>query len=63
MRYLSQEDLNKCLYSLLGSDDFVSRWWTSPNANWSMRRPIDVYEVYPAEVTNYILQFMNEGDL
>lgn len=61
---MSKELLDVYLYSLLGSKEFVDRWWESQNVHFNLRAPLDVYfddPDGPEQVTSYVMQFCN-GD-
>jgi hypothetical protein len=53
--------LNKMLMALLGSQEFVDRWWQSPNYAFEMKTPDDVYLSGlqgRREVTGYVLSHL-----
>jgi uncharacterized protein (DUF2384 family) len=55
---LTVEKLDRCLFSMVGSHDLVSKWWTSPNRAFEMQKPIDVWtesEDGKEKITSYIL--------
>jgi hypothetical protein len=39
-----KEKLNIVLFSMLGSDELVERWWRSPNYHWALSTPDDIWE-------------------
>lgn len=45
---------DEILYSLLGKDELVERWWTIPNKAFNMSTPseVNIYDVY-----KYLIQF------
>jgi hypothetical protein len=47
--------LNRMLMSLLGSDELVQRWWTSPNRAFDYQTPKQVFDTNPNRVVQYIL--------
>lgn len=56
----TKKQLDDFLYGMLGSDELVSRWWTSPNKAFDDRMPKDVYYQDPngrQEVSDYINAF------
>lgn len=53
--------LNIILFSLLGSDELVNKWWTSPNKHWDMRTPEEVFEEDTNSVIDYLAGQLN-GD-
>lgn len=56
-KMLTKHELNDLLYSLLGSEDLVSRWWHSPNKNWNGETPYSVWSRNPEDVEKYITFF------
>lgn len=54
---MTKMELNDLLFTLLGSDDLVSRWWHTPNMNWGGRTPYSVWTREPLAVQNYITFF------
>ena len=54
---MTKHELNNHLYSLLGSDDLVSRWWHTPNKNWNGETPYSVWSRNPEDVEKYITFF------
>jgi hypothetical protein len=53
--------LNTILFSLLGSNDLVRRWWESPNKAFDNLTPVEAYKTDKKLVINYILA-QNNGD-
>lgn len=55
---MTKDKLDGILMALLGSQEFVSKWWDSPNANWGFRTPNEVFETKAGqiEIVNYLLQ-------
>jgi hypothetical protein len=53
--------LNIILLSLLGSDELVNKWWSSPNKHWDMRTPEEVFEEDTNSVIDYLAGQLN-GD-
>lgn len=56
--------VDKHLFAMLGSDEFVTRWWDSPNAYFKLQRPIDLWisgEKGQKEVTDYVLHHAYAG--
>lgn len=56
--------VDKHLLGLLGSEEFVSRWWDSPNAYFDFRRPIDLWisgEHGQKQVVDYVLHHCYVG--
>lgn len=57
--------LRKCdtmLYQMLGRHDLVKTWWDSPNANWALRTPGQVWSEDaggPDTVYRYLADHMN----
>lgn len=37
------EKLNRILFSLLGSDELVKRWWDSPNYHFNLSTPNEIW--------------------
>ena len=46
--------LNKVLLALLGSQDFVNTWWTSPNLGFGLKTPETAYFENPEKVSEYL---------
>ena len=40
---LMKDDCDKMLKALLGSDEFVEKWWQSPNLSFNMKTPFEVF--------------------
>lgn len=54
--------LNKMLMALLGSQEFVNRWWDSQNVAFNMQTPEEVYMSGlegRRKVTGYIMSFLD----
>jgi len=54
--------LNKMLMAMLGSQDFVDRWWQSQNVAFDMKTPDDVYLSGlegRRKITSYIISFLD----
>ena len=61
---MTQLELNRYLMSLLGSEDFVNRWWHSPNAKFNFADPYEVWSSGPEgqnEVESYVLEHCYGG--
>lgn len=41
--HLQKSDCDNMLMALLGRQEFVDKWWDSPNLHWDLRHPIDVF--------------------
>ena len=41
---MTQQDLNRYLMGLLGSEAFVKRWWYSPNVHFKFDCPQEVWD-------------------
>ena len=50
--------LNIMLFTLLGSDDLVNRWWESPNLAFENKTPDQVYEEDEQQVIDYVLSYL-----
>jgi hypothetical protein len=50
--------LDEALLAMLGSQEFVERWWVSPNLSFGMKQPSAVFDTDPAAVQKYILTFL-----
>jgi hypothetical protein len=50
--------LNIMLFTLLGSDDLVNRWWESPNLAFENKTPNQVYEENQRQVIDYVLGYL-----
>ena len=40
---LQKVDCDNMLMALLGRQEFVDRWWDSPNLHWGLQHPINVF--------------------
>ncbi len=56
-----KEKLNTILLALLGSEDLVERWWTSPNKAFNNQSPNSMLDTDPKVVKAYLLGQIN-GD-
>ncbi len=50
--------VNICLFAMLGSDELVKKWWTSPNLAFENKTPAEVFEVNQKDVIDYVLGYM-----
>jgi hypothetical protein len=50
--------LNIMLFTMLGSDDLVNRWWESPNLAFENKTPNQVYEENQRQVIDYVLGYL-----
>lgn len=51
------------LYSMLGSDALVARWWTSPNRAFNGLTPQELYdrnELGKHTVTSYVFEYLSK---
>jgi hypothetical protein len=39
----SMAEVNRLLFSLLGSNDLVKQWWNSPNKHWDGKTPLEIW--------------------
>ena len=46
---------DRILYSLLGSDELVQKWWSSSNKAFDEMTPIEMLNRDEARVKNYLL--------
>jgi hypothetical protein len=49
-----KENANLMLKALIGSDEFVAAWWTSPNLFFNLKTPETVWESNPKSVYDYL---------
>jgi hypothetical protein len=49
--------LSQVLKAMLGREELVNKWWTSPNRAFDLRTPEDMYRTYPKRVSEYILGY------
>lgn len=57
---MKQLTLNRALMSLLGSEEFVQRWWLSPNLYFKLQCPQEVWDQGDDgkhEVVSYVTSF------
>jgi len=52
--------LNIMLFTMLGSDDLVNRWWESPNLAFENKTPDQVYEEDEQQVIDYVLSYLQK---
>ena len=52
---------NRILYALLGSNELVQKWWSSPNKAFDDVTPIEMWDRDKDRVKNYLLAQLN-GD-
>lgn len=52
---------NRILHALLGSDELVQKWWSSPNRAFGDITPIEMWDRDKDRVKNYLLAQLN-GD-
>ena len=45
------------LLALLGSRELVQRWWHSPNLNWQLETPENIFKNNPQQVYTYLLAY------
>lgn len=61
---MTKAQLDNYLLALLGSREFVDRWWISVNLHFNLKAPLDVYYDEPdgpEQVTGYVMQFCHGG--
>ena len=47
--------LNKILFAMLGSEELVTKWWSSPNKAFDLKTPTEVFAKNKDAVVTYIL--------
>ena len=52
---------NRILHALLGSNELVQKWWSSPNRAFDDITPIEMWDRDKDRVKNYLLAQLN-GD-
>lgn len=52
--------LNIMLFTLLGSDDLVNRWWENPNLAFEDKTPNQMCEEDEQQVIDYILSYLQK---
>lgn len=52
---------NRILHALLGSNELVQKWWSSPNKAFDDITPIEMWDRDKDRVKNYLLAQLN-GD-
>ena len=57
MDSMTREELNRHLFALVGSDQLVQQWWSTPNRNWRGCEPQEVWARNPDEVIAYVMRF------
>ena len=56
----TKQDLNTCLFAMLGSDELVNKWWESPNLAFENKTPNEVYEENEQQVIDYVLSYLQK---
>ena len=54
----TKQDLNTCLFAMLGSDELVNKWWESPNLAFEGKTPLEVFEMDRQDVIDYVLSYL-----
>jgi hypothetical protein len=52
---VTPDKYNRILYSLLGSDELVQKWWSSPNKAFDDITPIEMLNRDETMIKNYLL--------
>jgi Protein of unknown function (DUF2384) len=52
---VTPDKYNRILYALLGSDELVKKWWSSPNKAFGEMTPIEMWDRDKDRVKNYLL--------
>jgi hypothetical protein len=52
---LVPEKYNRILHALLGSDELVKKWWSSPNKAFGELTPNEMWDRDKDRVKNYLL--------
>ena len=52
---MDTDKYNRILYSLLGSDELVQKWWISPNKAFDEMTPYEMLDRDKDRVKNYLL--------
>ncbi|NBP03008.1 MAG: hypothetical protein EBU90_23425 [Proteobacteria bacterium] len=53
--------LNLILMSVLGSEKLIEKWWNSPNKEFNLNTPREIFAKEPKRVIEYILSH-SRGD-
>ena len=61
MGLIDKNKLNSILFSLLGSDELVERWWESPNKAFDMMTPDEMLDLNPDYVVKYLLDQLSSN--
>jgi hypothetical protein len=51
--------LDGLLFAIMGSQTLVSKWWTTPNPNFDMQTPENLFNTEPERVRDLIFSFAN----
>lgn len=54
---MTKQELNRHLFALVGSDQLVEQWWSTPNRNWQGKEPQNIWDDDPEEVIRYVMQY------
>lgn len=55
--------IDNWLYSMLGSDELVARWWNSPNRSFNGQTPQELYDrdlLGKQTVTGYVFEHLQK---
>jgi len=52
---VTPDKYNRILHALLGSDELVRKWWSSPNKAFGHISPIEMWDRDKDRVKNYLL--------
>lgn len=58
---MDTDKYNRILHALLGSNELVQKWWSSPNKAFDDITPIEMWDRDKDRVKNYLLAQLN-GD-
>jgi Protein of unknown function (DUF2384) len=58
MRSRIKDKINVCLMAMLGSQELVTRWWSSPNKAFDMMTPLEVFDRHADVVYTYVTSFL-----
>jgi hypothetical protein len=56
----TRENLDKALAAMLGSDDLVSHWWSSPNHAFDGKTPLEMFQEDQRKVIGYVISYLQK---
>lgn len=48
-------DLDEVLLNILGSKDLVDEWWRTPNKDFELKTPLEIWGLQPEKVARHVM--------